>query len=200
MIIIGVYGGTGSGKTKIVKEITSKFPSSKIQVISQDSYYKDNSNITFKKRCLLNYDHPYAIDFDLLYKNIKKLKDGGEIKQPIYDFKIHNRTTKTILIKPKKILIVEGILIMNNEKLRNLFDFKVFIDANSEIRMERRIKRDISERGRTREEIMSRFKSTLKPMHDKYIKPNIKLADLIIENHDNSSVNVNQIILKLNEK
>ena len=200
MIIIGVYGGTGSGKTKIVKEITSKFPSSKIQVISQDSYYKDNSNITFKKRCLLNYDHPYAIDFDLLYKNIKKLKDGGEIKQPIYDFKIHNRTTKTILIKPKKILIVEGILIMNNEKLRNLFDFKVFINANSEIRMERRIKRDISERGRTREEIMSRFKSTLNPMHDKYIKPNIKLADLIIENHDNSSVNVNQIILKLNEK
>ena len=146
MIIIGVYGGTGSGKTKIVNEITSKFPSSKIQVISQDSYYKDNSNITFKKRCLLNYDHPYAIDFELLYKNIKKLKDGGEIKQPIYDFKIHNRTTKTILIKPKKILIVEGILIMNNEKLRNLFDFKVFINANSEIRMERRIKRDILER------------------------------------------------------
>ena len=149
MIIIGVFGGTGSGKTTIVNQILSKFASGEMHVISQDAYYKDNSEISYKERCLLNYDHPNSIDFELLYTHLKDLKKGLSISQPVYDFKIHNRTKKTVKISPKKVIILEGILIMNYPKLRSLLDLKVYIDANSDIRMERRVNRDISERGRT---------------------------------------------------
>ena len=149
MIIIGVFGGTGSGKTTIVNQIVSDFNASDIQVISQDAYYKDNSSITYEARCLLNFDHPEAIDFELLYEHLSALKNGENIRQPIYDFKTHNRTDKTLQISPKKILILEGILIMNYPKLRSLLDLKVFIETNIDMRMERRVNRDITDRGRT---------------------------------------------------
>ena len=155
MIIIGVFGGTGSGKTTIVNQIVSDFNASDIQVISQDAYYNDNSNITYDARCLLNFDHPEAIDFELLYQHLSALKNGETIEQPVYNFKTHNRTDKTLEISPKKILILEGILIMNYPKLRSLLDLKVFIDTNSDMRMERRVNRDISERGRTPKEAVS---------------------------------------------
>ena len=197
MIIIGVFGGTGSGKTTIVNQIVSDFNTSDIQVISQDAYYKDNSNITYQARCLLNFDHPEAIDFELLYQHLSALKNGETIEQPVYNFKTHNRTDKTLEISPKKILILEGILIMNYPKLRSLLDLKVFIDTNNDMRMERRVNRDISERGRTPKEVMDRYINTLKPMHDQFIEPMKIHADVVIENHENASINLDILIAKI---
>lgn len=197
MITIGVYGGTGSGKTTIVAQIVSEFPTSEIQVISQDSYYKDNSDISFEERCMLNFDHPDAIDFELLCKHIHALKNGETIAQPIYSFKTHNRTGETVSVSPKKILIVEGILILNYPKLRSMFDLKVYVDANSDMRMERRVSRDITERGRTPEEVLSRYIKTLKPMHQQFIKPMKVHADVVIENHQNNPLDLTKLIDKI---
>lgn len=204
MLIIGIYGGTGSGKTTIVNMIASHFSSNDIEIISQDSYYKDNSDISYEDRCKLNFDHPDAIDFNLLYKHLKKLRKGETVEQPIYDFKIHNRLKKTIQIKPKKILILEGILIMCHAEIRSIFDLKIFINANSKTRMERRIKRDIVERGRSRDEVLKRYIETLKPMHEKFIEPTKIYANYIIENQFNNKLNIDELLEKmklyLNEK
>lgn len=197
MLIIGIYGGTGSGKTTIVKMIASHFTSNDIEIISQDSYYKDNSDISYEDRCKLNFDHPDAIDFNLLHKHIKNLRKGETVEQPIYDFKIHNRLKKTIQIKPKKILILEGILIMCHAEIRSIFDLKIFINANSKTRMERRIKRDIAERGRSRDEVLKRYIETLKPMHEKFIEPTKIYANYIIENQFNNKLNIDELLEKM---
>jgi uridine kinase len=197
MITIGVYGGTGSGKTTIVSQIVSEFPTSEIQVISQDSYYKDTSNLNFDERCALNFDHPDAIDFPLLYQHVNSLKNRENIEQPVYSFETHNRTKETVTIVPKKILIIEGILILNYPKLRSLFDLKIFIDADSDMRMERRVSRDISERGRTPEEVLNRYLNTLKPMHKQFIEPMKVHADITLENHQNTPLNLSELIDKI---
>lgn len=197
MLIIGIYGGTGSGKTTIVNMIASHFSSNDIEIISQDSYYKDNSDISYEDRCKLNFDHPDAIDFNLLHKHLKNLRKGGTVEQPIYDFKIHNRLKKTIQIKPKKILILEGILIMCHAEIRSIFDLKIFINANSKTRMERRIKRDIAERGRSRDEVLKRYIETLKPMHEKFIEPTKIYANYIIENQFNNKLNIDELLEKM---
>lgn len=197
MLIIGIYGGTGSGKTTIVNMIASHFSSNDIEIISQDSYYKDNSDISYEDRCKLNFDHPDAIDFNLLHKHIENLRKGETVEQPIYDFKIHNRLKKTIQIKPKKILILEGILIMCHAEIRSIFDLKIFINANSKTRMERRIKRDIVERGRSRDEILKRYIETLKPMHEKFIEPTKIYANYIIENQFNNKLNIDELLEKM---
>jgi uridine kinase len=197
MLIIGIYGGTGSGKTTIVNMIASHFSSNDIEIISQDSYYKDNSDISYEDRCKLNFDHPDAIDFNLLHKHLKNLRKGETIEQPIYDFKIHNRLKKTIQIKPKKILILEGILIMCHAEIRSIFDLKIFINANSKTRMERRIKRDIAERGRSRDEVLKRYIETLKPMHEKFIEPTKIYANYIIENQFNNKLNIDELLEKM---
>lgn len=197
MLIIGIYGGTGSGKTTIVNMIASHFSSNDIEIISQDSYYKDNSDISYEDRCKLNFDHPDAIDFNLLHKHIKNLRKGETVEQPIYDFKIHNRLKKTIQIKPKKILILEGILIMCHAEIRSIFDLKIYINANSKTRMERRIKRDIVERGRNRDEVLKRYIETLKPMHEKFIEPTKIYANYIIENQFNNKLNIDELLEKM---
>ena len=197
MLIIGIYGGTGSGKTTIVNMIASHFSSNDIEIISQDSYYKDNSDISYEDRCKLNFDHPDAIDFNLLHKHIENLRKGETVEQPIYDFKIHNRLKKTIQIKPKKILILEGILIMCHAEIRSIFDLKIFINANSKTRMDRRIKRDIVERGRSRDEVLKRYIETLKPMHEKFIEPTKIYANYIIENQFNNKLNIDELLEKM---
>lgn len=197
MITIGVYGGTGSGKTTIVSKIVSEFPTNEIQVISQDSYYKDTSHLTFEERCALNFDHPDAIDFPLLYQHVNSLKNGENIEQPVYSFETHNRTKETVTVVPKKILIIEGILILNYPKLRSLFDLKIYIDADSDMRMERRVSRDISERGRTPEEVLNRYLNTLKPMHKQFIEPMKVHADITLENHQNTPLNLSELIDKI---
>ena len=197
MLIIGIYGGTGSGKTTIVKEITSKFNSSDINVISQDSYYKDNSHISFKKRSLINFDHPSSVDFELLYNHIKKLKNGCAINSPTYDYKLHKRKKNKIKFKPKKILIIEGILIMVDQKLRSIFDIKIYIEANDTVRKTRRLKRDILERGRTQNQIENRYEKYIQPMHKKFIQPTKKFADIVIENQEDKNVDLSPIINKI---
>ncbi|MCB9202495.1 MAG: uridine kinase [Flavobacteriales bacterium] len=182
MLVIGIAGGTGSGKTTVVDEIMRIIGKENITILTQDNYYKDNSSISFEDREKLNYDHPNSIDFDLLIYQIKELKKGNTIHQPIYSFAKHNREQETTLIKPKKIILVEGILIFSNLELLNELDIKVFISTDDDERLIRRIRRDIKERNRTLEEVLSRYQTTLKPMHEQFIEPSKKYADIIIPN------------------
>ena len=182
MFIIGITGGTASGKTTIVENSLSNFNKNDIGVISQDSYYKQTDDLTHVERIAINFDHPQAIDFDLLVQQINFLKNGATIQQPVYSFHSHNRTNEQKYFAPKKIIIVEGILIFNDKRLLDLFDLKIFIEADADERLRRRIIRDSNERGRDANEVINRYRSTLKPMHDLYIEPHKKNADLIFNN------------------
>lgn len=182
MLIIGIAGGTGSGKTTVVQNILSKLSSDDMIVISQDNYYKDSSHLPFEERIQINFDHPRSIDFELLVEDLKKLRKGKTIEQPVYSFLTHSRTDETLITKPKSVVIVEGILVLTNPELRKMFDLKVFVHADSDERLIRRIRRDIQERGRDLDEVISRYQKTLKPMHEQFIEPSKMYADLIIPN------------------
>tara|TARA_B110000483_G_scaffold225153_1_gene284572 strand:- start:2661 stop:3293 length:633 start_codon:yes stop_codon:yes gene_type:complete len=200
MLIIGISGGTGSGKTTVVNQILSEFKEGEVQVISQDSYYQDTSHLTFKERCEINFDHPKSIDFELLESHLKSLRKGENINQPVYSFKTHNRTGDTTLTEPKKVVILEGILILSNTQLRSLFDIKIFVHADSDERLMRRLKRDIAERGRDLDEVLERYQTTLKPMHDQFIEPMKAFADIIIPNNQFNTVAVNVLKSIINEQ
>lgn len=200
MLIIGIGGGTGSGKTTVVNQIISEFPKEDVQVISQDSYYNDTSHLTYKDRCKINFDHPKSIDFKLLEAHLKDLKQGKSVKQPIYSFKTHNRTGDTTLTEPKKVIIVEGILILSNPQLRTILDIKIFVHADSDERLIRRIKRDLAERGRDLDEVLDRYQTTLKPMHQQFIEPMKAYADIIIPNNNYNTVAVNVVKSIINDQ
>ena len=200
MLIIGIGGGTGSGKTTVVNQILSEFPAGEVEVISQDSYYKDTSHLSFEERCKINFDHPQSIDFELLESHLKSLKNGNNINQPVYSFKTHNRTGETTVTKPKKVVIVEGILILSNTELRSLFDIKIFVHADSDERLMRRLKRDIAERGRDLDEVLERYQTTLKPMHQQFIEPMKAFADIIIPNNHYNTVAVNVVKSIINDQ
>jgi uridine kinase len=200
MLIIGIGGGTGSGKTTVVNQIISEFPKGEVQVISQDSYYKDTSHLSFEDRCKINFDHPQSIDFQLLETHLKDLKKGKSINQPVYSFKTHNRTGDTTLTEPKKVIIVEGILILSNTQLRTILDVKMFVHADSDERLIRRLKRDIAERGRDLDEVLDRYQTTLKPMHQQFIEPMKAYADIIIPNNNYNSVAVNVVKSIINDQ
>ena len=185
MLLIGITGGTGCGKTTVVNQIIEELPSGQVSVISQDSYYKD---LSYEERTKVNFDHPKSLDFDLLKDHLSQLKEGKTIMQPTYSFVEHNRLPVTIPIAPCKVLIVEGILIFSHPDLRNLFDIKIYVHADSDERLIRRIKRDISERGRTIEEVLNRYQTTLKPMHQEFIEPTKEYADIIIPNNRHNRV------------
>lgn len=180
MLIIGIAGGTGSGKTTFVKRLVKKIPAGEVVVLPQDSYYKDSSNVPVDKRQSINFDHPNAFDWPLLYKHIRMLKEGEAIEQPVYSYLTCTRQEQTIHIVPKDIIIIEGILSLFDENLRNLMDLKVFVDTDSDERLIRVIQRDIIERGRTAEAVMERYTKVLKPMHMQFIEPTKKYADIII--------------------
>jgi|TARA_B110000971_G_scaffold149878_1_gene153089 uridine kinase len=200
MLIIGIGGGTGSGKTTVVNQILSELQEGEVQVISQDSYYQDTSHLTFEDRCKINFDHPKSIDFELLESHLKSLRKGENVNQPVYSFKTHNRTGDTTLTEPKKVVIVEGILILSNTQLRSLFDIKIFVHADSDERLMRRLKRDIAERGRDLDEVLERYQTTLKPMHDQFIEPMKAFADIIIPNNHFNTVAVNVVKSIINEQ
>jgi len=200
MLIIGIGGGTGSGKTTVVNQIISEFPKGEVQVISQDSYYKDTSHLSFEDRCKINFDHPQSIDFQLLEAHLKDLKKGKSINQPVYSFKTHNRTGDTTLTEPKKVIIVEGILILSNTQLRTILDVKIFVHADSDERLIRRLKRDMAERGRDLDEVLDRYQTTLKPMHQQFIEPMKAYADIIIPNNNYNSVAVNVVKSIINDQ
>jgi len=200
MLIIGIGGGTGSGKTTVVNQIISEFPKGEVQVISQDSYYKDTSHLSFEDRCKINFDHPQSIDFQLLETHLKDLKKGKSINQQVYSFKTHNRTGDTTLTEPKKVIIVEGILILSNTQLRTILDVKIFVHADSDERLIRRLKRDMAERGRDLDEVLDRYQTTLKPMHQQFIEPMKAYADIIIPNNNYNSVAVNVVKSIINDQ
>lgn len=179
-ILIGIAGGTGSGKSTVAKEVYRCLPENSIAVIEQDSYYKDQSNLSYEERIKTNYDHPDAFDTELLLEHLKMLQDGKAIDKPIYDFENHNRKKETIRVEPKNIIIIEGILILAEEKLRDKFNIKIFVDTDADVRIMRRIQRDIKERGRTIESVIDQYINVVRPMHLQFVEPTKRYADIII--------------------
>ncbi len=200
MLIIGIAGGTGSGKTTVVNQILNELPESEVAVISQDSYYKETQELSYEERTKINFDHPRALDFNLLVKHLKELRKGNVIEQPVYSFVTHNRTKDTVITHPTKVLIIEGILIFNNPELRDLCDIKIFVHADTDERLIRRLKRDIQERGRDMNEVLNRYQDTLKPMHQQFIEPTKNFADMIIPNDRYNTVAVDIVRTVINEK
>jgi len=200
MLIIGIAGGTGCGKTTVVNQILNELPEGEVGVISQDSYYKDTSHLSYEERIKINFDHPRSIDFELLELHLKALKKGDTIDQPVYSFVKHNRTGDTIKTHPRKVMIVEGILILTNQELRDMFDIKIFVHADSDERLIRRLKRDICERGRDLDEVLTRYQSTLKPMHHQFIEPMKEYADIIIPNNKYNTVAVDIVKTIINQR
>ncbi|MEF9921729.1 MAG: uridine kinase [Anaerovoracaceae bacterium] len=179
VIVIGIAGGTGSGKSTLIKKIESQF-NDQVTIISHDFYYKRLVNMTYDERAQVNYDHPNAFDTDLMIEHIKRLKNWETVERPVYDFTIHNRTEEIAILNPSKVIIVEGILIFENKELLDLLDMKVFIDTDADVRIIRRILRDVKERERTLESIVSQYLTTVKPMHEQFVEPSKKYADIII--------------------
>ena len=179
ILVIGIAGGTGSGKTTLMKNLIEEF-SEVVTVISHDNYYKRHDELPYEERCKLNYDEPAALETDLMARHLDALRRGEAIDCPVYDFAEHNRSNETIRIVPKKVIIVEGILIFENEELRNLMDVRIFVDTDADVRLCRRIKRDVNKRGRTLESVLTQYQETVKPMHEKYVEPSKKYADIIV--------------------
>lgn len=198
MLIIGIAGGTGSGKTTVVRQILDELKNEEVDVISQDSYYQDTSHLSLEERVKINFDHPKSIDFDLLVSHLKELRAGNSIEEPVYSFKEHNRTKETRTITPRKVIIVEGILILTHADVRELFDIKIYVHADSDERLIRRLKRDITERGRDLDEVLWRYQTTLKPMHQQFIEPTKEFADIIIptNRYNTVAVDIVQTIIK----
>ncbi len=188
MLVIGIAGGTGSGKTTVVRKIVESLPAGEVVVLPQDSYYKDSSHVPVEERQFINFDHPDAFDWDLLSEQLAMLKEGKSIEQPTYSYITCTRQKKTIHIEPRKVVIVEGILALSDDKLRDQMDLKIFVDADSDERLIRVISRDIVERGRTAEAVMERYTRILKPMHQQFIEPTKRYADLIIPEGGNNRV------------
>ncbi len=200
MLIIGIAGGTGCGKTTVVNQIINELPAEEVGVISQDSYYNDLSHLTLLERKETNFDHPKSIDFELLENHLKELKSGKSIQQPVYSFIECNRTRDTVKTYARKVMIVEGILIMTNPIIRDMFDIKIYVHADSDERLIRRLKRDVNERGWNLDETLKKYQTILKPMHDQFIEPTKEYADIIIPNNKYNTVAVDIVRSIINEK
>ncbi|HSJ11178.1 MAG TPA: uridine kinase, partial [Gillisia sp.] len=198
MLIIGIAGGTGSGKTTVVKQIMDELKNEEVDVISQDSYYQDTTHLSYEERVKINFDHPKSIDFELLVAHLKELKAGNTIEEPVYSFIDHNRTNETRTIHPRKVIIVEGILILTHPEVRSMFDIKIYVHADSDERLIRRLKRDINERARDLDEVLWRYQTTLKPMHQQFIEPTKEFADIIIptNRYNTVAIDIVQTIIK----
>ena len=179
ILVIGIAGGTGSGKTTLMKNIVSRF-GDVVSVISHDNYYKRHDELTYEQRCLINYDEPAAFETDLMARHLDLLKQGQSIECPVYDYTVHNRSAEVVRIEPRPVIIVEGILIFADEDLRELMDIRIFVDTDADVRLCRRIKRDVNKRGRTLESVLTQYQQTVKPMHEKYVEPSKKHANLIV--------------------
>ncbi len=179
VLVIGIAGGSGSGKTTLMKNLIGKFEGY-VAVLSHDNYYKRHDDLTFEERCQLNYDEPDALDTSLMVYQLDQLRHGQAIDCPVYDFSSHNRSNETVRIEPSRVIIVEGIMIFENEALRNLMDIRIFVDTDADIRLCRRIKRDVNKRGRSLKSVLQQYQSTVKPMHEKYVEPSKKHANIVV--------------------
>jgi uridine kinase len=196
-LIIGVTGGSASGKTSVSRAILDNFPDEKIAMIEHDSYYKDQSNLVFEERLKTNYDHPLAFDTDLLIAHLKELSEGRAVDIPIYDYTAHTRSEETYRQNPTDVIIVEGILVLDDKRLRDLMDIKIFVDTDDDVRIIRRIKRDITERGRTLDNVIEQYLSAVKPMYHQFIEPTKRYADVILPEGVSNTVGVDIIITKI---
>lgn len=196
-IVIGVTGGSGSGKTSVSRKILENFPELTIVKIDQDYYYKDQSHLPFEERLKTNYDHPFAFDSELLFRHLQQLIHFEPIEEPVYDYEQYTRSNKTIHLEPKDVILIEGILILEDERLRSLMDIKVYVDTDDDIRIIRRIKRDMVERGRTLESIIHQYLTVVKPMHHQFIEPTKKFADIIIPEGGSNTVAIDLMTTKI---
>jgi uridine kinase len=194
MLIVGIAGGTGSGKTTVVRKITGVFEKDDVVVLPQDSYYKDNRHISLEERQRINFDHPESLEFDLLVHHLKELKGGRDVKMPLYSYLTCLRSDETVHVKPTMVVVVEGILILADQALRDMFDIKVFVDADADDRLGRVIQRDIIERGRTVMQVLERYHETVKPSHLQFIEPSKRYADIIIPGGGENSVGIDVLI------
>ena len=200
MLIIGICGGTGSGKTTVVNKILDILPEDHVAILSQDSYYKDNSTISIEERKSINFDHPDSIEFDLLYNHINELKNGNNIEKPIYSYITCTRSSETIHIQSKDVIIIEGILLFSDERIRNICNVKVFVDAPADERLLRVINRDIIERGRGIDQTLARYIGTVKPMHEQFIEPTKRFADIIVPLGGENTVAINILASTIRQK
>lgn len=196
--IIGVAGGTASGKSTLVKKLQEAFKGESVITICHDYYYKAHDELSYEERTQLNYDHPSAFDTDMMIADIKKLKEGIAIDCPVYSFVNHNRTNKTLHINPAQVIIIDGILILENQELRDLMDVKVYVDTDADVRLGRRLLRDVQERGRSIESVLSQYFCTVKPMHDEFVEPSKRYADLIVPEGGFNSVALRILIQNIN--
>lgn len=198
-LLIGIAGGTGSGKSTVTKEIFKAIGEGNITIIEQDSYYKDQSHLSFEERINTNYDHPDAFDNKLLIEHLSDLLEGKSINKPIYDFENHNRKKETIKVEPNDIIILEGILILYEKEIRDLLDIKIFVDTDSDVRIIRRILRDMKDRGRTLDSVIVQYMSTVRPAHLQFVEPTKRYADLIIPEGGYNKVAIDIIVARINE-
>ncbi len=193
ILVIGIAGGSGSGKSTLVKNLIAEFPDM-VTVLSHDNYYRRHDELTYEQRTHLNYDEPGSLETDLMARHLEILRHGGCIDCPVYDFTIHNRLDATIPVVPEKVIIVEGILIFENRQLRDLMDIRVFVDADADVRLCRRILRDVKQRGRTLESVLEQYQQTVKPMHEQYVEPSKKFADIIVPGGGQNMVALEMLI------
>ncbi|MDT1939085.1 MULTISPECIES: uridine kinase [Carnobacterium] len=196
-IVIGVTGGSGSGKTSVSRAIFNKFSGHSILLLEQDFYYKDQSDLSFEERLKTNYDHPFAFDTELMIQHVEELIQYRSIEKPVYDYAAHTRSNQIVLQEPKEVIIVEGILILEDARLRDLMDIKVYVDTDDDIRIIRRIKRDMEERGRTLDSVIQQYLSVVKPMYHQFIEPTKKYADLIIPEGGQNQVAIDLMTTKI---
>lgn len=193
MLVVGIAGGTGSGKTTVVKEVVRRLPGNEVAVIPQDSYYRDNSHIPLEQRQEINFDHPGSIEFELLVDHVGQLREGVPVQQPIYSYLTCTRSEESITVEPRRVVIIEGILILQNPELRDLMDIKVYVDADSDDRLIRVISRDIEERGRSVSNVLERYQKTVKPMHLQFIEPTKRYADIIVPQGGQNKVAISML-------
>lgn len=198
ILVIGIAGGSGSGKTTLMNNIVKRF-SDNITVLSHDSYYKRHDDMTYEQRCQLNYDEPAALETELMVEHLGSLRNGHAIECPVYDFTVHNRSDAVQRIEPRKVIIVEGILIFENPELRDLMDIRIFVDTDADIRLCRRVKRDVNKRGRTLESVLTQYQQTVKPMYEKYVEPSKHFAHILVPEGGKNVVAL-ELIMNLIEK
>ena len=198
ILVLGIAGGSGSGKTTLMNNIVSRFEEN-ITVLSHDSYYKRHDDMTYEERCQLNYDEPAALETELMVHHLEQLRQGQAIDCPVYDFTVHNRSDEVVRVTPSRIIIVEGILIFENEALRDLMDIRIFVDADADIRLCRRVKRDVNKRGRSLESVLTQYQETVKPMYEKYVEPSKKYAHILVPEGGKNTI-AQEFIISLLEK
>lgn len=198
VLVIGIAGGTGSGKTTLMRNLIERLGDD-VTVISHDNYYRAHHDLPFEERCKLNYDEPDAFETELMAEHLRLLRQGIAVDCPEYDFAVHNRSDKVLHLEPRSVIMVEGILIFENEELRNLMDIRIFVDTDADIRLCRRIKRDVNKRGRTMESVLLQYQQTVKPMHDRYVEPSKRFANLVVPEGGKNQVALDMIVGKIRQ-